>query len=307
MSSTSKILPLFVAGKEESIIDAVKEGGALADLTGVSYGYAKDTGKFCYISTDHIIHWVIGDNKKYVEYLTALPSVGDPEVLYIMNKTVYLWDEENQMYQPTYHDVSDQLAALTATVQTISETVAGLAEEMALRPTRDEVSTAISNGVAEANTYTDSAVSTVSDRLDATQTQLNTVANNLADTQSDVNVIQGNISGLQNDVTTLQGNVSDLRNDVNELQGNVSTLQSDVVSISATATSANEKADNLQTEVGTIQGNVTNLQTSVDDLEDKVGNLVDEHGNPVDVPTYVEEAQQQVIDYVNNTFELKEV
>ena len=186
MSTVSKTLPLFVAGNESSIVAAVAEGGILSNLDSISYGYAKDTGKYCYISLEHELHWIVGDNKKQVQRVDSLPAEGDPEVLYILNTTVYQWDSETQTYVPTYHDVTDQLEALTTTVQTMSETVTDLAEAMTQRPTYDEVNTAISSAVNPVV----SDLSALSDTVDGMTSDIETAVNlaTAANTKADETV-----------------------------------------------------------------------------------------------------------------------
>ena len=119
-----------------------------------------------------------------------MPATGDPEVLYIMNKTVYIWDSETQTYMPTYHDISEQLNML-------AQTVLRLTEEVEQRPTRTEVNNAINTGVNEAKQYTDSEISALSSRINSTQNQVEDVAVGLANTQESVTSLQETVADVQ--------------------------------------------------------------------------------------------------------------
>ena len=190
MSSVSRTLPLFVAGNENSIQAAVAEGGILSNLDSIAYAYAKDTGKYCYISLEHELHWIVGDNKQLVQRVDALPAAGDPDVLYILNTTVYMWDQETETYIPTYHDVSDQLNAVTELVSTLSTTVSELATEVAAKPSMDEVNIAINGAVETTEQYADGLANALGERVTANEGAISTV-------QTNMTTMQGQIAALQ--------------------------------------------------------------------------------------------------------------
>ena len=190
MASTSKTLPLFIAGQQESIETAVAEGGILYNLDSIIYGYEKDESKFCYIDLNKQIHWIVGDNKKQVQRVDALPATGDPEVLYILNTTVYQYDQDTGTYVPTYHDVTDQLNAVTELVSTLSTTVSELATEVTAKPSMDDVNVAINAGVEAAEQYADSLVGGFDDRITANENAISTV-------QTNITTMQGQIAALQ--------------------------------------------------------------------------------------------------------------
>lgn len=204
MSSTSKVLPLFVSGKAESVRAAVGEGGVLHDLDGIAYAYIKDLKQYWYISIDHEIFPISGDNKQQVQRVDALPANGDPEVLYILNTTVYQWDSETQTYIPTYHDVSDQLNAVTELVSTLSTTVSELATEVAAKPSMDDVNVAINAGVEAAEQYADSLVGGFDDRITANENAISTVQTNMTTMQGQIAALQEESSETEEQIVIVQ-------------------------------------------------------------------------------------------------------
>lgn len=216
MASKSTVLPLFVSGNQETIEAAVAEGGVLYTLDSICYGYGKDTGKLCYIDLDHNIHWIVGNNKPLVQRVDALPATGDADVLYILGTTVYQWDPLIQAYVPTYKDVSDQLEALTETVQSLSGTVTGLAAEVAQRPTYDEVNTAISSAV-------------------------NPVVSNL-------NSLTNTVQTMGGDIETVTNLATEANTKVDATVANVETLSTSVAEIAEQSGETSEKVDEVAQE-----------------------------------------------------------
>lgn len=253
MAKYSKVLPLFVAGNEATIEAAIAEGGALHDNKGIIYGYAKDTGRYCYINIDKQIHWIVGNNEPNVRRVTALPSEAELNTLYILNNTVYLWDDEQNAYVATYHDVTEQISALNDAVNSLNSTVTGLAEDITLRPTRDEVNIALTNAISESNAYTDSAIAPLNE----------------------------SVSELSNSVEQVQ---SDLTSSVSTLQNNIDT------SVAA-----------IRTDMSNMQEQINEIEESSQQTEQQVI-IVQEQAKE-----YTDQQTQQVIQYVNDTFELKEV
>lgn len=275
MASASYVLPLFVAGNEATIIAAVQEGGALADLTGVSYAYAKDTHKFSYIDTNHVIHWVTGDNAKQVQRVSALPAEADLETLYILNNTVYLWNTELEAYVPTYHDVTSQIEALNEAVGTLNTTVAGLVSDMADRPTRDEVNSALTNAIGEANAYTDGLFGPLNETVTGLSSEVTQLQNDLT----------SNVAALQNSIDT---NVNTLNN---KIDTNVSALETSIVSTES----------GIRADMATMQTQIDSIGSTAQEAEQQIVIVQQE------AKDYTDQKNEEVITYVNDNFTLREI
>lgn len=253
MAKYSKVLPLFVAGNEATIEASIAEGGALHDNKGIIYGYAKDSGRYCYINIDKQIHWIVGNNESNVKRVSSLPTEAELNTLYILNNTVYLWDEELNAYVATYHDVTEQIVALNDAVSTLSNTVSELVEDVASKPSRDEINTALTNAIGESKEYTDNAIIPLNE----------------------------SISGLSDNVSQIR---SDLTSSVSTLQNNIDTSVAEI-----------------RSDMSTMQEQIDAIGESSQQTEEQVI-IVQEQAKE-----YTDQQTQQVIQYVNDTFELKEV
>ena len=256
MSRTSKVLPLFVAGKETSIIAAVAPGGVLHDLDGIAYGFAKDTNRCCYITLDHEIQWMIGANKPLVQKVNSLPTEGDPEVLYIMNGTVYSWDAENSMWVPTYQDITEQLSAVTELVNSLSEVVTDLTTQVSELPTVDMVNGVVASGVQSAKEYADDAVDVAVRNIEV---EIQNVTTSVDGVSQRVNAVSDSLDGVRSNVEALDADLLAAKADIDELKQ---------------------------------QG------THTDDKIDEVEQQTKE---------YTDQKIDDVLSYVNETFELREV
>lgn len=123
-------IPIFCRASTLDVLDHAlhDEEGVLYSIEQIAYVFIEELGGLVYVDTAKQVHWLKASNKTTVELVDALPSAdtADPEVLYIYNNIVYVWDETNKVFKPTFYEVLIQLDTLTTQLNNAEGRIAQL-------------------------------------------------------------------------------------------------------------------------------------------------------------------------------------
>ena len=125
-------LPIFAVGEYSKIQPAITAG----TLKYPAYVFVSDTNQLAFVDKNNNIQLIVGENKKQVVRVEALPEVsdGDTEVLYIYQDIVYVFTGTE--YKPMYVDHTADIETLQASVRTLETTVSTLDEKVTTLETK---------------------------------------------------------------------------------------------------------------------------------------------------------------------------
>lgn len=215
-------VPVFVRGTTEKIDAAILN----KVIKYPAYIYNVDTSQFGFLDQDEALHYIVGNNPKYIEAVEALPEAASAttEKLYIFGNTVYFWDGEK--YVPTYQ-------ALISDIETLQTGLNQLSSDI------DSINSSVSGLRAD---------------LNIVNYNLNAVSTSVGQMAFSISEINTNMEGKADKATSLEGyGITDAytKDDINALMGEITIEGGGSVSeyvnnsVSEASQAANEYAENL--------------------------------------------------------------
>lgn len=125
-------LPIFAVGEYSKIQPAITAG----TLKYPAYVFVSDTNQLAFVDKNNDIQLIVGENKKQVTRVEALPEVsdGDTEVLYIYQDIVYVFTGTE--YKPMYVDHTADIETLQTSVENLETSVSTLESKVTTLETK---------------------------------------------------------------------------------------------------------------------------------------------------------------------------
>ena len=198
-------VPVFVRGTTDKIDAAILN----KVIKYPAYIYNVDTAQFGFLDQDEALHYIVGNNPKYIEAVEALPEAASAttEKLYIFGNTVYFWDGEK--YIPTYQ-------ALISDIETLQTGLNQLSSDI------DSINSSVSSLRTDLNliNYNLNAVKTSVDQMAISISEISANMEEKADKATTLEGYGITDAYTKNDIDTLMGEIAIEGNSVSEYVDN---------------------------------------------------------------------------------------
>lgn len=243
-------IPIFARGSEEAMMKAINPGGRYENLDRIMWCYINDgerQGQLAFVTPplveggDKIVEFMVGDNKKQIQVVDALPSPSEAEteVFYVLGTAVYLWTGEAYLPMLNVDDLENRVSALETQSATFAEQI-----------------TAIQAGLEDYQTF-----------KEATTVNINNLSNALSTAQSNISNLQTRMMDAEEHLVNLEPRMDAAESAIEALQTTTATNIEDITTNTAEITALDDRTSTNETDINVLQSSMSTAQSNITTLQ----------------------------------------